>query len=204
MKFLTAITLVTFFLMGCGSPNLDDPATLDKILAEAMDWDSLQKRGKEGEELYHAPNQQSPFTGWAKTMYANGQVSFLLQLSEGKYSGVRHDWYENGQKCIEIENMLQGTGYKQAWFKNGQKHQHLEFRDSLLISAETWKPNGETCPKTSLENGTGILISYYEGGSVQLEENFKNGKKNGLTTYYQKNGGKKLFEYLYEDGGIVE
>jgi len=202
MKFLPAITLMTCLLMSCGSPNLDDPATLDKILAEAMVWDSLQKRGKEGEELYYAPNQQTPFTGWAKKMYENGQVSFLLQLAEGLQNGLLNEWHENGQKRLEV-NLVNGLRqgleiewYKSGqkftevnivdgqldglcinWYKNGQKMIEGTYKRGLPITAESWKPNGEKCSETNLSNGHGTVVFYQDNGSVKGKFKFKDGER---------------------------
>ena len=49
------------------NPNLDDPKVQDAIIAEAIDGEKLQWRGKE--ELAYAPNQKTPFSGWTKRMY---------------------------------------------------------------------------------------------------------------------------------------
>ena len=48
------------------SIDLDDKETLDGIIAEAIDYKKLQRRGKEGKELLYAPNQQTPYTGWTE------------------------------------------------------------------------------------------------------------------------------------------
>lgn len=69
-------------LVWCGSPNLDEPETLDKILAEAID--EVQKRARKGELLLYTPNEQTPYTGWSKQMYDNGQIFFLYQWKDGK------------------------------------------------------------------------------------------------------------------------
>ena len=48
-------------------PNLDDPRAREQILAEALDEDNLQTRNSpSGEELFFAPNQEVPYTGWVK------------------------------------------------------------------------------------------------------------------------------------------
>lgn len=177
MKFLTAITLVTFFLMGCGSPNLDDPATLDKILAEAMDWDSLQKRGKEGEELYYAPNQQTPFTGWAKTMYENGQVSSLKEIQNGIPKNLGAYWDSDGGRLSERTNT--------TFYDNGKKREELTFylvegRESFLVSAVIWKPNGDRCLETNVKNGNGVYVVYNEDGSVSMRCTYKNGEVDSI------------------------
>ena len=199
MKFLTAITLVTFFLMGCGSPNLDDPVTLDKILAEAMDWDSLQKRGEEGEELYYAPNQESPFTGWAKKMYENGQTQVLSWCEDGVFNGHIIRWYENGQKSMEKKGK-EGANISTGWYKNGQKKFTRKWKgEDLKMFEETWKPNGEKCHKTVLNEGNGVVLQYHENGQVIREDNYKDGKLHGLRTSWDENG-KKILELNFKNG----
>ena len=70
-----------------------------KIIAEAIDYGKLERRGQEGEELVYAPNQQTPYTGWVKVMLDNGQVSGILrQYKDGKEHGLWTGWHSNGQK----------------------------------------------------------------------------------------------------------
>ena len=74
---------VALLMVGCETAklakiDLDDLTTLDKIIAAAIDDDKLQERGEKGEELYYAPNQQTPYTGWSKSMYDNGQITGLV------------------------------------------------------------------------------------------------------------------------------
>ena len=58
MKFNSILFTVLVLLGGCGEPNLDDPESLDKILAEAIDFGKIQERGEEGEKLFFQPNEQ--------------------------------------------------------------------------------------------------------------------------------------------------
>jgi antitoxin component YwqK of YwqJK toxin-antitoxin module len=90
----TLISVAALLIAGCGSPDLDDKETLDEIIAKAIDEDKLQKRGKKGEELYYAPNKQTPYTGWSKSMYDNEQIAGLVQLKDGKEDGLTTLWYE--------------------------------------------------------------------------------------------------------------
>ena len=92
---------VALLVAGCGGPDLDDKETLDKIIAEAIDGNTLQERGNEGEKLSYAPNQQTPYTGWAKEMYDNGQIWSLGQIKDGKMDGLATTWHKNGQKRWE-------------------------------------------------------------------------------------------------------
>ena len=113
-KLLVAMSLA-LLMVGCGelddprrdhSPNtyLDDKETRNRIIAEAIDGDTLQMRGKEGEELYYAPNEQTPYTGWVKYMslFDNGQVWYIVQYKDGKMDGLMNRWHENGQKSAEV------------------------------------------------------------------------------------------------------
>ena len=101
MKMVPFFLLSLFLLVGCGKPDLDDPAKLDEILEEAIDMGKLQWRNKEGETLYYTPNSETPYTGWVKAMHWNGQVSVLYQLKDGKPHELSTKWWENGQKKSE-------------------------------------------------------------------------------------------------------
>jgi hypothetical protein len=122
VKAILFALFVGLLMVGCGSPELDDKETLESIHAEAIDGDKLQKRGEKGEELYYAPNQQTSYTGWAKWMYGNGQISYLNQYKDGKTDGLSTEWY-----------------------KNGQKRRERTYKDGDLMTIVDWKPNGEKC-----------------------------------------------------------
>ena len=89
MKAMLLALFVGLMMVGCnGMPGahkphagteipqtIDSPYTeWDNILAEAVD--TLQWRVKKGETLWlcYLPNKKTPYTGWAKDMYDNGQV----------------------------------------------------------------------------------------------------------------------------------
>jgi antitoxin component YwqK of YwqJK toxin-antitoxin module len=107
--------------------DLDDPETFKKIVAKAVKTSQLHRRGKKGEELVYAPNQQTPYTGWAKEMYDNGQISYLNQYIDGKADGLQAEWYENGQKRRERTD-----------------------KDGELMTIVDWKPSGEKLPEPKL------------------------------------------------------
>jgi len=153
MKKLLAAMFVALLMVGCGGPVLVEKQTLDKIIAEAIDWD-LQERGKKGEELWYAPNQQKPYTGWAKEMYDNGQIRGLAQYKDGKADDLATMWYKNGQKSLETTN-----------------------KDGKLMTVVAWKPNGEKCPHTNFVDRTGVVVWYNEDGTEKYRRTYKDGKK---------------------------
>jgi antitoxin component YwqK of YwqJK toxin-antitoxin module len=156
MKAMSFALFVALLMVGCGedSPSTGDPK-LDKFLAEAIDWDSVQKRGDEGKELLYAPNEQTPFTGWAKMVYYNGQVKDLIQVKDGKLDGPWTHWYIYGQKSTEVIN-----------------------KDGNVISAATWKPNGKKCPHTNVVDGNGVVVLYdQDTGAEWVRFTYKDGEK---------------------------
>ena len=165
--------------------DLNDPITLGKIIAEATDAKSLQKRGEKGKELYYSPNEQTLYTGWGKEMHDNGRIKSLIQVKEGKMSGLINAWYENGQKKAEgtfkdgkPDGLLIGwykNGQKKGegnnkngkpdgvvtiWYENGQKMEERKYAKGKVLSAVVWKQNGEVCPVTNLKDGNGVIVDY--------------------------------------------
>ena len=184
-------------MIGCGSPDLDDKETLDGIIAEAIDAHNLKKRGNKGEKLRYAPNEQTPYTGWTKGMYDNGQIRWLRQFKDGKRDGISRLWYSNGQKKSEANR-----------------------KDGKYMSAVSWKPDGEKCPDTNVKDGNGVSVWYYENGKKRVEGNYKDGKLvtgfawkpngdkcpvtnvvngNGVVVWYRKDGTERV-RYPYKDG----
>ena len=133
----------------------DDPETLDKILAEAIDKDDLKEGPETRDIIYYAPNQKTPYTGWVKRINQEGQLSMLGQYKNGKANGLCSEWYESGQrKSVEVR-----------------------FGVMMLISADVWKPNGEKCPVTNVKNGNGIVVGYKEDGSEEYRLTYKDRKQ---------------------------
>ena len=178
----------------------NDPITLEKIIAEATDVRSLQKRREKGKELYYSPDEQTLYTGWGKEMHDNGRIKSLIQVKEGKMSGLINAWYENGQKKAEgtfkdgkLDGLILG------WYENGRKKGEGNSKEGKVMSATTWKPNGEKCPLTNLKEGNGVSVAYYESGQMMMKENYKDGNRNGSYVRWNENG-RKSIEGNYKNG----
>ena len=137
MKAILFATFVALLMVGCGGPDLDDKETLVKVIAEAIDGDTLQLRGKEGEKkLAHAPNQETPYTGWVKEMYDNGQIKVLMQVEGGKTLTIV-SWKPNGEKCLDT-NLVNGNGVVVLYNDDGGiSSLHLQGRQSCLRLDQT-------------------------------------------------------------------
>ena len=193
--------------------NLDDPATFKRILSAAVDGENLQKRDKESDELYYVPNSQTPYTGWIKYMYSNGQVGCLLQFKHGKPHGLVTNWHDNGQKAKK-GNYVDGEplGLITEWHSNGQKKQEGNFVGGKIHGLVTlWDKDGNVTRKERFENGEMVekimclgddivvKTEWYENQRMKRETHYVDGKKHGIETFWYDNGQKEA-ESNYVDG----
>jgi hypothetical protein len=169
MKKLLAAMFVALLMVGCGENvvDLDDPETLDEIIAEAIVFDQVT----------------NDYTGWAKKIYyfgsandpntglpqrGGGQISDLVQFKDGNVNGVevREINYKNGNV----------DGLWTTWYENGQKRSEHNYKDGKKWTAVHWKPNGEKCPKTNIVEGNGGLAWYDKEGVEYLYLTYKDGE----------------------------
>jgi hypothetical protein len=120
------------------TPKSLSDADVERLLKEAIDIESLEER----DDLLYQNNE--PFSGWGKMMYDSGQVQGLVQLKDGKMTGLMTAWHENGQK------MKEGTykdgywdGFHTTWHENGQKRREVTVSDGEVISDKWWNNKGE-------------------------------------------------------------
>ena len=172
MKAKLFILFVALLMVGCAEiGNLLAPEVQiipplseeqEKIIAEAI---RIEFRSEKGEKLAYAPNEQTPYTGWSKSMYGNGQISALTEWKDGEVHGLELAWYTPNEKK---------KGKYVCIMKSAKTWQ-----DGKLMSAITWKPNGEKCPVTNVKDGNGIMVSYSEGWRIRETDRwtYKDGKR---------------------------
>ena len=97
-----------------GTPKSLSDADVERLLKEAVDYDSLEER----DAIFYQGN--TPYSGWVKEMYDSGQAEGLARLKDGKPDGLFAMWHENGQKRSEVM-----------------------FTDGELISEKFWNSKGE-------------------------------------------------------------
>ena len=167
-----------------GKIDLDDNETRKKIIAEAIPVglvdsgvEKLERRGKEGEELLYAPDQQAPYSGWVKGVYDIGRISGLYQYKDGKRDGLWTGWYSNGQKEYEFTYKDdKRDGLSIHWYRTGQRREDRTHKDDKLMTAVAWKPNGEKCSVTNVKNGNGVVVRYYDDGTESGRQIYKDGE----------------------------
>ena len=195
-------------MIGCGEPinptpvnppdspksnPLDDNETHNGIIAEAIHESELQKRvDQEGNELLYAPGKQTPYTGWTKMIYENGQVEFLTRFQDGKTHGPFIMWYENGQKESE-EKYKEGKphGLFTDWYENGRKAGISNYKDGNRDGFQAeWYDNGRKFFEKNVKEGLkdGLYVTWYANGHKKSEGNYKEDKKDGLWVDYNEDG----------------
>ena len=102
------------------TPNSLSDADVERLLKEAVDFDSLEER----DDLFYQNNE--PFSGWGKMMYDSGQVQGLVQLKDGKMTGLMTAWHENGQKKGEITIKDDVMVSEKYWNSKGEEVETLE------------------------------------------------------------------------------
>ena len=122
------------------NPLLGD-ADVERLLKEAVDFDSIERRNG----LIYQLNESEPYSGLTKMMYDSGQVQGLAQFKDGKPDGPATAWYENGQKSAE-RTYKDGKpdGLQTYWHKNGQKMGEATYKDGKVVdgSRKHWNSIG--------------------------------------------------------------
>ena len=191
MRKLLVAMFVALLVVGCGSDStpsgstdtpkaidLDDNETRNKIIAEAIDLESLQHRDdKDGKDLFYNPKEQTPYTGWVKEM-RNEKVKSLAQYKSGKADGPWTEWDENGHN-IGTVYFKEGErdGLSIFYYKDGAERNRTTYKDGKLKTIVVWKPNGEKCPVTNVANGNGVMVWYYADGTERNRITYKDGLK---------------------------
>ena len=161
------------------SPDLDDPATLEKILGEAVVGAAVK-------------------TGWRRINHANGKVSSLSQFRDGRPDGMLSGWHENGQKRIRgrIKDR-KPDGLWTAWDENGSKI--YEFRLNLDATIFRWHENGQKAYQATYAKDRLIETSWHENGQESSKKNYKNFQRDGTWTEWDQTG-KIVSQEQWKDG----
>ena len=133
---------------------------------EPIDYNLLETKEINGEEIYFLKNVKEPFTGKSVVVYENGN-QWVVNYHNGKIDGFCVYYYPNGTKAYE------------DFYENGK-----------MVFAKSWKPDGSICEVTKVVNGEGVTQSYHPSGPIEYRANIKNGFYEGLETWYYKNGQK--------------
>lgn len=162
IKFFSVICVPLLLFIGCDDPhlpepsistelpNLDEPKIRNRIFDEAINEADLQfRRAPSGEKIYHAPNQEQPYTGWVK------YIRKLQQFRDGKKHGVYITWYGNWRKAEQgqYKHSIR-NGLWTLWYPDGQKENEGAYKDGNRHGLWTlWHPDGQKESEVTYEDG---------------------------------------------------
>ncbi len=155
------------------SPDLDDPATLEEILGEAVVGGEVK-------------------TGWRRINHANGKLSSLSQFRDGQPDGLQAGWHENGQKRIRVRiKDRKPEGLWTAWDENGSKIHELRYRGNYSSFEGTifrWHENGKKAYQATYAKDRLGETSWHENGQRSSEKNYKNFHPDGTWIEWSQTG----------------
>tara|TARA_B100001248_G_C27395986_1_gene465588 strand:+ start:3204 stop:4253 length:1050 start_codon:yes stop_codon:yes gene_type:complete len=124
--------------------------------------------GKISERNYHGMS-----TRWDEHGHKRSQTNYL----KDKLDGLQTHWEKNGRKQVE-QNYKESKrdGIDNTWYSNGQIQRESRWAEDKLLSAEVWKPNGEKCPETNMQDGNGIVVWYDEDGTEEIRKSYIDGE----------------------------
>lgn len=122
-------------------------------------------------------NKDGPWTYW----HENGRKQSEEIFRDGKLNGLAKEWDDQGRKETE-SSWKEGKmdGLLSRWYENGQKEGEANFKEGKLWSVVVWKPGGEKCSVTNVENGSGVWVLYEEDGIEESRRYYLDGKKASL------------------------
>ena len=130
----------------------------------------------EGLPLEVHKGSRLPFSGkkvMAHTCWRGHTHFTYTSYKEGKRNGLKINFLCNGvitQKNYFKDNLI--LGLNEIFYQNGLKSERAIYelwkkRKSKLVSLEVWKPSGNKCPHSYIDQrGNGVRYSYDEDGKI--------------------------------------
>ncbi len=165
MKYLSIILSCSFMTVSCSEQadvDYKDTQAQEDVLENAASWSKAQNRNG----LIFLPNQEEPYSGWAKDAYGNGQARIAAKFENGLLTKFKR-WRENGIPSIE-------ANYVGREMSSGFLEESPDF--SKLVSSELdgdvtgWHENGEKAVEAVSANGKLIRVTRFDdNGQKRLE-----------------------------------
>ncbi len=127
----------------------------------------------------------------------SGDTIGKFNYKNGKLDGIQYFYYESGgyKNIVQYSNDII-IGKKTAFYKNGKIKYEVEYNNGSL-----WEINalydfkGRELDKGSLKKGNGLVVVYYDDGSLKYKGQYLNGKPHGNWLSFTDTGNKDILEY---------
>ena len=159
-------------------PDSTPPATVSTVVPKVPEGES-DPESTTGEKNDEEPvvAVRTRVVDESRIQYRGTENLIFLPNSVAPYSGVVQSFWPNGQKSKEfsvVEGITQGS--IETWYENGQKREEFTMNSGKVVSVEVWRPNGEKCPVSLIEQGTGVYVWYMSDGSERERIRYVDGQ----------------------------
>ena len=158
-------------------PKSPPPETVSPVAAPVpVEKSDPESKPEEKAEVEPVVFVQTRVVDESRIQYRGSEKLIFLPNSVAPYSGVVQSFWPNGQKSREfsvLKGMTQGS--IGTWYENGQKKEKFTMESGKVVSVEVWKPNGEKCPVSMIEEGSGVYVWYMSDGSERERIRYEDG-----------------------------
>lgn len=170
--------------------------------------------------------------GLTKEFYPSGQIKSEINFVYGKANGQLKTYFEDG-KIAEISNWTNGSrdgqakyfydhgiiyqeetykngkleGEQRTYFDNGQLRTTIIYQDDLVWRVLVTNDSlGNKLDELTIDNGNGVLNTYYSNGKIQSKTSFDKGTPNGKSKLFFESGkaqGYMTFVNGHKDGELL-
>ncbi len=136
-------------------------------------------------------------TGIWKFYFESGKLKSEDTYDNGKLNGLVTEYFENGNlryKSAYADDKL--VGVKEIYHPNGKLAGKENFKEGKFVNnGDFFDENGII----TLQNGTGYRVDYFANGRLSYKGSYRNGKRDGLNSWYNETGNPKS-EFNYSNG----
>jgi len=153
-------------------------------------------------ELEKSFNDKGESHGEVKSYYENGKLEQEYNLVDGDLDGANNLYDEDGKKYATYEYKNDVMVSCVFYDKEGKEISNAEARRGVINFVSHY-PDGYKRGVGMHKNGEreGLWTFYHRNGQISAEENYKDGKMHGEAKYYFKNG-KISSEMTYAEGDL--
>lgn len=125
--------------------------------------------------------------------YENGDVWYTRNYKDGILNGPAEKYYANGNiEEQEIWKDGKRDGDYRHYYENGVLWEYVQYKNGgvwnvIKCNGPEAKPESCATIKGGVKNGTGFVHFYDANGRLISEENYSDGKKEGMAKYYKYN-----------------
>jgi len=143
------------------------PVVINNSSSDKSEEESKRQKERDSHEFYERSRISRERDQMGEDY--NRQVARALQVVEDR-------------RASATESFLGSRGWNKrvntvetSFYESGQRESVKTYKNGKLMSAFSWKPDGEKCPDTNVKDGNGILVAYDKEGLENTRLIFKNG-----------------------------